>query len=96
MDRIFLGKNLLILFSLVTILWTSEEAFASPPNFDFNIQSHHLIIQIDPSQHILKAEDRLEINLKWGRPHTLSFLLNPKLKITRIVDQRTGQPLPLV
>jgi len=94
MDRIFLGKNLLILFFLVTILWTSEEAFASPPNFDFNIQSHHLIIQIDPSQHILKAEDRLEINLKSGRPHTLSFLLHPKLKIARVVDQKTGQPLP--
>ena len=88
-----MGKNLLILFSLVTILWTFEEAFASPPNFDFNIQSHHLIIQIDPSQHLLKAEDRLEINIKWGRLQSLSFLLNPKLKITRIVDQRTGQPL---
>jgi hypothetical protein len=30
------------------------------PLFDFAIQSHHLIIQIDPSEHLLKAEDRLK------------------------------------
>jgi hypothetical protein len=93
MDRMSLVKKVLLLFSLVTILWAFEEAVASSPNFDFNIQSHQLIIQIDPSQHLLKAEDRLEINIKWGRLQTLSFLLNPKLKIIRIVDQRTGQPL---
>lgn len=93
MNRKGFKKAILLLLSLVTIVWTFEEAFASPPNFDFNIQSHHLIIQIDPSQHLLKAEDRLEINIKWGRLQSLSFLLNPKLKITRIVDQRTGQPL---
>jgi hypothetical protein len=93
MNRKGFKKAILLLLSLVTIVWASEKAFASPPNFDFNIQSHHLIIQIDPSQHLLKAEDRLEINIKWGRLQSLSFLLNPKLKITRIVDQRTGQPL---
>jgi len=93
MDRKGFKKAILLLLSLVTIFWAFEKAFASPPNFDFNIQSHHLIIQIDPSQHLLKAEDRLEINIKWGRLQSLSFLLNPKLKITRIVDQRTGQPL---
>jgi hypothetical protein len=93
MDRMSLVKKVLLLFSLITILWAFEEAIASSPNFDFNIQSHQLIIQIDPSQHLLKAEDRLEINIKWGRLQTLSFLLNPKLKITRIVDQRTGQLL---
>jgi aminopeptidase N len=93
MDRMSLVKKVLLLFSLVTILWAFEEAVAVPPNFDFDIQSHQLIIQIDPSQHLLKGEDRLEINIKWGRLQTLSFLLNPKLKITRIVDQRTGQPL---
>ncbi len=87
------GKTVLILFFLVAILWVAEEAFASSPHFEFNIQSHHLIIHIDPSQHLLKAEDRLEINIKRGRLHTLSFLLHPQLKITRIVDQRTGQPL---
>jgi aminopeptidase N len=93
MNRKGFKKAILLLLSLVTIVWAFEKAFASPPNFDFNIQSHHLIIQIDPSQHLLKAEDRLEINIKWGRLQSLSFLLNPKLKITRIVDQRTGQPL---
>ena len=93
MGRIFLRKKVFLLFSLITILWAFGEAFASSPNFDFNIQSHQLMIQIDPSQHLLKAEDRLEINIRWGRHQPLSFLLNQKLKITRIIDQRTGQPL---
>ncbi|MBP1698149.1 MAG: hypothetical protein H6Q41_3337 [Deltaproteobacteria bacterium] len=81
------------MFFLATFLWAQGEALASSPHFDFNIQSHHLIIHIDPSKHLLNAEDRLEINIKWGRPRTLSFLLHPRLKISRIVDQRTGQPL---
>jgi aminopeptidase N len=88
-----LGSKILIFISLATILWATEGGSASSPHFDFAIQSHHLLIQIDPSQHLLKAEDRLEINLRSGRPQTLSFLLHQKLKITRIVDQKTGQPL---
>jgi aminopeptidase N len=88
-----LKKTILLLFFLATLLWVVGEAFALSPHFDFNIQSHHLIIQIDPSRHFLKAEDRLEINIKWGRPPILSFLLNRQLKIIRIVDRRTGEPL---
>ena len=83
----------LCVFFLTALLWAQGETLASSPHFDFNIQSHRLIIHIDPSKHLLKAEDRLEIHIKWGRPRTLSFLLHPLLKITRIVDQRTGQPL---
>jgi len=82
-----------LLISLAIIPCTVEKPFASSPHFNFNIQSHHLIIQIDPFRHFLKAEDRLEIDIKRGRPSTLSLLLNPHLKITGIVDQRTGQPL---
>src|SRR4030042_1015724 len=93
MNRKGLKKGILLLLYLVTIVWAFEKAFALPPNFDFDIQSHQLMIRIDPSQRHLKAEDRLEINIKWGRHQPLSFLLNPKLKITRIIDQRTGQPL---
>src|SRR4030067_1828093 len=93
MGRMFLRKKVFLLFSLITILWAFGEVLASSPNFDFDIQSHQLMIQIDPSQHLLKAEDRLEINIRWGRHQPLSFLLNPKLKITRIIDQRTGKPL---
>jgi hypothetical protein len=93
MDRMPLIKKAFFLLSLGFALWGFEEALASGPNFDFNIQSHHLTVQIDPSQHLLKAEDQLEINLKWGRPHLLSFLLNPKLKVMRISDQRTGKLL---
>jgi len=93
MDRRPLRKKVILLFSLAIILWVAEEVFASSPYFDFNIHSHHLIIQIDPSRHLLKAEDRLEIDIKGGRLQTLSFLLHPQLKITRIVDQRTGESL---
>ena len=87
-------KNKIFFFIFfATILWATEETSALSPNFDFNIQSHHLLVQIDPSQHFLKAEDQLEINIKWGKPPTLSFLLHPKLKIIKMVDQKTGQPL---
>ncbi len=86
-------KTALCLFVLTGLLWARGEAVAFPPHFDFTIQSHRLIVHIDPSKHLLKAEDRLEIQTRWGRPRTLSFLLHPTLKITRIVDQRTGQPL---
>jgi hypothetical protein len=83
----------LFLFSLVAILSVAGKAFASSPHFDFNIQSHHLIVQIDPSRHLLKSEDRLEINMKGGRSQTFSLLLNPQLKISRIIDPRTGEVL---
>jgi aminopeptidase N len=86
-------RTVLFLFMLTLPFWMPGGALASSPYFDFNIQSHHLILHIDPFQHLLKAEDRLEINIKWGRPRTLSFLLHPQLKITRVIDQRTGQAL---
>src|SRR4030067_134163 len=93
MNRMLLRKNVLLLFFLVNIFWSVEEAFPSPPNFDFTLQSHYLIVQIDPFQHFLKAEDQLVINLKWGRPQFLSFLIHPKLKITQIIDSKTGLSL---
>ena len=93
MDRRPPRKKVILLFSLAVILWVTEEALASSPHFDYTIHSHHLVIQIDPFRHLLKAEDRLQINMKGGRSQTLSLLLNPRLKITRIVDQRTGAPL---
>jgi hypothetical protein len=93
MKRKSLRNVILLLISLAILPCVAEEAFASSPHFDFNIQSHYLIIQVDPSRHLLKAEDRLEIDMKRSRPTTLSLLLNPHLKVTRIVDQRTGQPL---
>ncbi len=93
MNRRTLGKVISLSLLLLIVLWTPEKVPASGPHFDFNIQSHRLIVEIDPSRHLLKAEDRLEI-VKRGRVQTLSLLLNPKLKITRITDQGTGQPLP--
>ncbi len=88
-----LKKSVLFLFVLTAILWADGRAVALPPQFDFSVQSHHLLVHIDPFQHLLRAEDRLQINFKRARLHTLSFLLHPELKITRVVDQRTGQPL---
>lgn len=85
-----LGKIVFLLFFLTAILWGSQEAPASPPHFDFTIRSHHLNIQIDPSRHLLRAEDRIEVSTRGGWSQTLSLLLNPHLKIIRIVDQRTG------
>jgi len=79
---------------LVTFFWYATPAFPSPPNFQFDIQSHRLSIQIDPSQHLIKAEDRLIIQIKGKRAQNLSLLLHPSLRITRIVNLKTGQPLP--
>jgi len=92
MNRRTLGKVILFSLPLVILIWTSENVFASAPHFDFNIQSHHLIVEIDPSRHLLRVEDRLEIARR-GRVQTISLLLNPKLKVTRVADQGTGQSL---
>ena len=89
-----LGESLLILCFLVTFFWYAIPAFPSPPNFQFDIQSHRLSIQIDPSQHLIKAEDRLKIQIKGKRAQNLSLILHPSLRITRIVNLKTGQPLP--
>jgi aminopeptidase N len=87
-------RMVLLLFFLAAVVWPTGRSFGSPAYFDYSIQSHQLTIHLDPSQHLLKAEDRLQINPKHGRLYTVSFLLHPRLKITRVVDQRTGQPLP--
>jgi len=78
MNRRTLGKVILFSLPLVILLCASEKVFASAPHFDFSIQFHHLIAEIDPSRHLLKVEDRLEIARR-GRAQTLSLLLNPKL-----------------
>ena len=93
MDGRRLKKIVFLLFSLTAILLGSQEASASPPHFDFTIRSHHLNVQIDPSRHYLKAEDRVEISMKGIWSQTISLLLNPQLKIIRIVDPKTGVPL---
>jgi hypothetical protein len=93
MNRKSLKNTIFLLISLAIIPCAPEEPFASPPHFDFSIQSHHLTVQIDPSRHLLKAEDRLEINMKGGKFQIISLLLNPQLKITRVVDPRMGEPI---
>ena len=93
MNRKSLKNTIFLLISLAIIPCAPVEPFASPPHFDFSIQSHHLTVQIDPSRHLLTAEDRLEITMKREGFKIISLLLNPQLKITRIVDPKTGEPL---
>jgi aminopeptidase N len=81
------------LFLLSCFLWPPGEAFSSAPNFSFDIHSHRLKVEIEPSRHHLKAEDRIEIHLQDREKRTLSLLLHPKLKVLRIVDLRTGEPI---
>jgi hypothetical protein len=81
-----------LLFSTL-LFWAGKGAFSSSAQFNFNIQSHSLKIQIDPPSHILKAEDQIEISLKGGMAKALSFLLHSKLRITGIVNLKTKKPL---
>ena len=86
-------KTILFLLFLSPILWAGNEVFPSNPHMNFDIQSHSLKIQLDPSTHIIKAEDQMEISLKEGKAQTLSLLLHSKLRITRIVNLKTKKPL---
>jgi hypothetical protein len=86
-------KTTLFLLFLSPILWAGSEVLPSSNHFNFDIQSHSLKIQIDPPNHILKAEDQIEISLEEGKAQNLSLLLHSKLRITRIVNLRTRKPL---
>jgi aminopeptidase N len=78
-------------FLFLILLLSPESAQTSPPNFE--ISSHQLGIQIDPPQHLIKAEDRLKIQIKDKKAQNISLLLHPSLRITRIVNLKTGKPL---
>ena len=93
MDRKSLRKIFFFLLFSTVLLWAGNEVFPSNPHMNFDIQSHSLKIQLDPSTHVIKAEDQLEISLKEGKAQTLSFLLHSKLRITRIVNLKTKKPL---
>jgi len=86
-------KTILFLLFLSPILWAGNEVFPSNPHMNFDIQSHSLKIQLDPSTHIIKAEDQMEILLMEEKAQTLSLLLHSKLRITRIVNLKTKKPL---
>jgi aminopeptidase N len=64
-----------------------------PLGEELHIQSHSLKIQLDPSTHVIKAEDQIEISLKEEKAQTLSLLLHSKLRITRMVNFKTKKPL---
>jgi hypothetical protein len=61
-----LRRTLLFLLSFILLLWAGEAVFPSNSHMNFDIQSHSLNIQLDPSTHIIKAEDQMEILLKEG------------------------------
>jgi aminopeptidase N len=90
-------------FFVLTLFGTLQGVFPSPagvspglfPNFSYDIQSHRLSVHIDPSQHIIKGKDQLEIQARGQRPQ-ISILLNSRMKISEIVSVRTGQPLSWV
>jgi len=86
-------KAILFLLFLSPILWAGNEVFPSNPHMNIDIQSHSLKIQLDPSTHIIKAEDQMEISLKGGKAQTLSLLLHSKLRIAHIVNVKTKKPL---
>ena len=85
--------TILILLFLTLILWVGDKALPSSPHFNFDIQSHSLKIQLDPSTHIIKAEDQMEISLKGGKAETLSFFLHSRLRITHIFNVKTKNRL---
>ena len=89
--RDLLKRNYLLIILLVILFCFSKDVSAFSPNFDYEIRSHHLIIQIDPDQHFIKAEDRLEILPNQRKPQTLSFYLHGKLEIKRIINSKTGE-----
>ena len=86
-------KRFCPLFLFLILLLSPESAQTSPPNFLYEISSHQLGIQIDPPQHFIKAEDRLKIQIKDKKAQNISLLLHPGLRITRIVNLKTRQPL---
>jgi hypothetical protein len=93
MDKKNLRKILFFLLSFILLLWAGNEVFPSNPRMNFDIQSHSLKIQLDPSTHLIKAEDQMEISLKEGKAQTLSLFLHSKLRVTRIVNLKTKKPL---
>ena len=62
-------------------------------HFHYDIQSHSIVIQIDPAQHLLRAEDRLEVQWRGRWTDNLSFLLHPGLRVTRVLEAGSRQPL---
>jgi hypothetical protein len=88
-----LKKIIPFLFLLISIPGVAHGTSPSAPNFNFDIQSHHLNIQIDPSRHFIKGEDRMGILIKGGKAQTLSLLLHAQLRIIQIINLKTGKSL---
>jgi hypothetical protein len=80
------------LFS-VFLLASFVYAQSSSPNFQYEIRSHSLSVEIQPAEHFIRAEDRIEIHLKAKEPASLSFLVHSNLKIKKIVNLKNGKPI---
>lgn len=82
-----------IILLLLPVLWAGSDAFPSNSSMNFGIQSHSLKIQIEPHNHLLQAEDEIEILLHQDRTESISLLLYSKLIIKSIVNSKTGERL---
>ena len=96
MKRLFKGflLSIVLLFASGLIQETLPFDATLAPYFHYDIQSHSLSIQIDPAKHLLRAEDRLEVQWRGRWTNNLSFLLHPSLRVTRVLEAKTLQPLP--
>jgi aminopeptidase N len=86
-------KILLFFLSFLVTIPDPRGARAASEDFAYDIESHHIIVQIVPSHQFIKAEDRIRLHGHEGKEQTLSFTLNSGLKVTRIADLRTAQSL---
>ena len=93
MKRIKSSVFLLALIIFLGLIHHCGETPSFAGGFSYHIESHHLAIRIVPSHHFIKAEDRLKIRLQRRGDQVLSFFLNSRLKIDRIVDLKTGRSL---
>ena len=96
MSRIKVSPIIFLFLLLILPLIISNQAESASPNFQYDIRSHSLSIEIQPAQHFIRAEDRIEIHLKAKKPASLSFLLHPNLKIKKIINLKNKKPIPWV
>ncbi|MEO0248531.1 MAG: hypothetical protein ABIN58_03085, partial [candidate division WOR-3 bacterium] len=90
---ITIRKAIILPLFLTSILGAASDVFPSHPNINFSIQSHALKIQIEPSSHLLRAEDEIEILLNQNRTESIPLFLHSKLRIRNIIHSKTGERL---
>ena len=80
-----------VFFWLFTLILPIPTSFGEGP---FRIISHDIKVEIDPSQHTLRAEDLLEIEALSPDIKELGFYLNRNLKVEKV--EHDGGPLSFI